>query len=77
MRPSIKSAVEQITSNPNKEDEAWAWFCVGAELQRIGRSIKSSKIFGQEVQSTSMAMLPASDRSDARWMFQNWKIVLE
>lgn len=77
MRQSILSAVEQVKSNPDKEDEAWAWFCIGAELQRLGRKIKSSKLLGQEVKKSKLADLPSSDRSDARWMFQNWKVVLE
>lgn len=77
MSNGINSAVEQVKSNPNKEDEVWAWFHIGAELQKIGRLIKSSKVFGKEVKKTSMGDLPSSDRSDARWMFQNWKTVLQ
>lgn len=77
MSKVIHSAVEQVKSNPNKEDEVWAWFRIGAELQGIGRLIKSSKIFGKEVKKTPMGDLPSSDRSDARWMFQNWKTVLQ
>lgn len=46
MRPSIQAALVQLKSNPRKEDEAWQWFCIGDELQRLGRDIKSSKVFG-------------------------------
>jgi hypothetical protein len=77
MRQEIHSAVDQVVSSPDKEDEAWAWFCIGAEFQRIGRNIKSSKNLGQEVKKSRLGTLPSSDRSDARWMFQNWKTVLE
>lgn len=77
MAKGIYSAVEQIKSNPDKEDEVRAWYDVGAELQKIGRYTNSSKIFGEEVRRTPMGDLPSSDRSDARWMFQNWKTVLQ
>lgn len=77
MKQSVQSAVDQVNSNANKEDEVWAWFSIGAELQRLGRHISSSKIFGKKLQTTAMKGLPASDRSDARWIFQNWKSVLE
>ncbi|MDQ1900439.1 hypothetical protein RAH32_08275 [Paracoccus sp. WLY502] len=71
-----RSLVDLVCMNPNKEEEAWAWFCIGAELQKIGRNYRSTKKFGEAVSSTPLSHLPASDRSDARWMFQNWKDVL-
>lgn len=77
MGKGIYSAVAQVKSNPDKEDEVRAWYDIGAELQKIGRSIKSSKIYGKEVRKSPMGDLPSSDRSDARWMFQNWKTVLQ
>ena len=68
--------VDLVRMNPNKEEESWAWFCIGAELQKIGRDYKSTKKFGEAISGTPLSLLPASDRSDARWMFQNWKDVL-
>lgn len=68
--------VDVVRTNPNKEEEAWAWFCIGAELQKIGRKHKSTKRFGEAISSTPLSLLPASDRSDARWIFQNWKDVV-
>ncbi len=73
----MKDAVRLVSSTADKEGQAWAWYCIGRELQRVGRDIKSPKIFGQVVQKTEMAKLPPSDRSDAKWMFQNWKTILE
>lgn len=71
-----QSLVQQISAKPDKENEVRAWFLIGAELQKIGRNIKSPRLFGQTIKETEMKDLPGPDRSDARWMYQNWKDVL-
>ena len=44
--------------------------------QACGSKLHIDSATIEAVSSTPLSHLPASDRSDARWMFQNWKDVL-
>ena len=67
----------RILTKPEKEITTRDWFFIGSELSRIRRDYKSSKLFGQHIATTDLGKLPASDRSDAKWLFENWVHVLE
>ena len=69
--------LSRILAKPEKEITARDWFFIGSELSRMGRSFKSTKLFGQYIALTELGKLPPSDRSDARWIYENWHVVLK
>ena len=70
-----KELDEQYTLD--KEMIARNWFFVGSELRKIRREFASTKLFGQHIRTTPFAAIENHDRSNALWMFENWREVLD
>lgn len=77
MSEDVYGYVEKITAKQSKENDVRAWFLIGCELERLGRDYKSTKLFGEHLKETAFRDMPSSDRSDARWMFNHWRDVLD